>query len=65
MIKSLDEFLDCCIVLPPSEIQNERLLKMLLPVQKDFLRKRYLPVEKKLEEPLKDLGMVRRSYGLV
>uniref|UniRef100_A0A8C6XU68 Anion exchange protein n=1 Tax=Naja naja TaxID=35670 RepID=A0A8C6XU68_NAJNA len=56
LIKSLDEFLDCCIVLPPSEIQNERLLKMLLPVQKDFLRKRYLPVEKKLEEPLKDLG---------
>ncbi|KAG8139929.1 hypothetical protein E2320_002690 [Naja naja] len=40
LIKSLDEFLDCCIVLPPSEIQNERLLKMLLPVQKDFLRKR-------------------------
>ncbi|XP_026535564.1 band 3 anion transport protein isoform X2 [Notechis scutatus] len=56
LIKSLDEFLDCCIVLPPSEIQSERLLKMLLPVQKDFLRKRYLPVEKKLEEPLKDLG---------
>ncbi|XP_026573307.1 band 3 anion transport protein isoform X2 [Pseudonaja textilis] len=56
LIKSLDEFLDCCIVLPPSEIQSERLLQMLLPVQKDFLRKRYLPVEKKLEEPLKDLG---------
>ncbi|KAL7977050.1 hypothetical protein Chor_008999 [Crotalus horridus] len=63
LIKSLDEFLDCCIVLPPSEIQNERLLKMLLPVQKDFLRKRYLPVEKKLEESLKDLGMVRHGYG--
>lgn len=55
LVKSLDEFLDCCIVLPPSEIQNERLLKMLLPVQKDFLRKRYLPAEKKLEEePLKE-----------
>ncbi|XP_032090911.1 band 3 anion transport protein isoform X2 [Thamnophis elegans] len=64
LIKSLDEFLDCCIVLPPSEIQNERLLKMLLPVQKDFLRKRYLPVEKKLEEPLKDLGHKLKDHDI-
>ncbi|XP_034271811.1 band 3 anion transport protein isoform X2 [Pantherophis guttatus] len=64
LIKSLDEFLDCCIVLPPSEIQNERLLKMLLPVQKDFLRKRYLPVEKKLEEPLKDLAHKLKDHDI-
>ncbi|KAK9396865.1 band 3 anion transport protein [Crotalus adamanteus] len=64
LIKSLDEFLDCCIVLPPSEIQNERLLKMLLPVQKDFLRKRYLPVEKKLEESLKDLGHKLKDHDV-
>ncbi|XP_058036839.1 band 3 anion transport protein isoform X3 [Ahaetulla prasina] len=64
LIKSLDEFLNCCIVLPPSEIQNERLLKMLLPVQKDFLRKRYLPVEKKLEEPLKDLGQKLKDHDI-
>ncbi|KAJ7313533.1 hypothetical protein JRQ81_004992 [Phrynocephalus forsythii] len=48
LVKSVEEFLDCCIVLPPSEIQNEQLLKTLLPVQKELLRKRYLPVEKKL-----------------
>nr|XP_020654988.1 band 3 anion transport protein isoform X4 [Pogona vitticeps] len=48
LVKSVEEFLDCCIVLPPSEIQNETLLKALLPVQKELLRKRYLPVEKKL-----------------
>ncbi|XP_070583595.1 band 3 anion transport protein isoform X3 [Erythrolamprus reginae] len=64
LIRNLDEFLDCCIVLPPSEIQNERLLKMLLPVQKDFLRKRYLPVEKKLEEPLKDLGHKLKDHDI-
>ncbi|XP_007425400.1 band 3 anion transport protein [Python bivittatus] len=65
LVKSLDEFLDCCIVLPPSEIQNERLLKMLLPVQKDFLRKRYLPAEKKLEEePVKDLEHELKGHDI-
>ncbi|XP_044303072.1 band 3 anion transport protein isoform X2 [Varanus komodoensis] len=48
--KSMKEFLDFCIVLPPSDIQSERLLKTLLPVQKDLLRKRYLPVEKQQQE---------------
>nr|XP_020654987.1 band 3 anion transport protein isoform X3 [Pogona vitticeps] len=58
LVKSVEEFLDCCIVLPPSEIQNETLLKALLPVQKELLRKRYLPVEKKLprEELIESLA---------
>ncbi|XP_061447357.1 band 3 anion transport protein isoform X2 [Rhineura floridana] len=46
LVKSVEEFLDCCIVLPPSDIQSETLLKTLLPVQKELLRKRYLPAEK-------------------
>uniref|UniRef100_A0A8D0BJ61 Anion exchange protein n=1 Tax=Salvator merianae TaxID=96440 RepID=A0A8D0BJ61_SALMN len=48
LVKSLDEYLDCCIVLPPSDIQSEHLLKTLLPVQKELLRKRYLPTEKQV-----------------
>ncbi|XP_077169778.1 band 3 anion transport protein isoform X2 [Paroedura picta] len=51
LVKGLEEFLDCCIVVPPCEIANEQLFKSLLPIQKDLLRKRYLPPEKKPELP--------------
>ncbi|XP_060111244.1 band 3 anion transport protein [Heteronotia binoei] len=60
LVKGLEEFLDCCIVVPPCEIANEQLFKTLLPIQKDLLRKRYLPPEKKpelikeLEQQLKE-----------
>lgn len=49
LIKGVEEFLDCSIVLPPCEIQNEQLLRSLVPMQKELLRKRYLPDEKKPE----------------
>ncbi|XP_030397582.1 band 3 anion transport protein [Gopherus evgoodei] len=56
LIKGLEEFLDCSIVLPPCEIQDERLLRSLVPMQKELLRKRYLPDKKKPEtRTLKDL----------
>ncbi|XP_053870152.1 band 3 anion transport protein [Malaclemys terrapin pileata] len=56
LIKGVEEFLDCSIVLPPCEIQNEQLLRSLVPMQKELLRKRYLPDEKKPEmKILKDL----------
>lgn len=45
ILKSLDEFLDCCIVLPPSDTTNEQLLKELLPVQQNLLRKRYQEIK--------------------
>lgn len=49
LVKAVEDFLDCCIVLPPSEIQNENLLKALVPVQQELLRKRYrAPVEIKM-----------------
>lgn len=57
LIKGVEEFLQCSIVLPPSEIQNEQLLKDLVPLQRELLKKRYLPVEKKPElEIEKDVG---------
>uniref|UniRef100_A0A8C8VR09 Anion exchange protein n=1 Tax=Pelusios castaneus TaxID=367368 RepID=A0A8C8VR09_9SAUR len=62
LLKAMEEFLDCSIVLPPCEIQNEHLLKSLVPMQKELLRKRYLPAEKKpKEEILKDLGPVDKA----
>ncbi|XP_028557596.2 band 3 anion transport protein isoform X1 [Podarcis muralis] len=57
LLKSLDAYLDCCIVVPPSHFQSETLLKSLFPVQKELLRKRYRPEErteltKQLEQEL-------------
>ncbi|KAG8446950.1 hypothetical protein GDO86_014406 [Hymenochirus boettgeri] len=45
LIKSLEEFLDCSIVLPPSDTPDEKLLKELVPVQKNLLRKRYQEIK--------------------
>ncbi|KAH0626910.1 hypothetical protein JD844_002204 [Phrynosoma platyrhinos] len=67
LVKSMETFLDCCIVVPPSDIQNETLLKALLPVQKELLRKRYQPVEKKVPpeaELLEDLEKELKAHAL-
>ncbi|KAM5134906.1 band 3 anion transport protein isoform 2-T2 [Mantella aurantiaca] len=45
LLHSLDGFLDCCIVLPPTDSTNEQLLKDLVPVQQNLLRKRYQEVK--------------------
>ncbi|XP_014372490.1 band 3 anion transport protein isoform X1 [Alligator sinensis] len=65
LIKGVEEFLQCSIVLPPSEIQNEQLLKDLVPLQRELLKKRYLPVEKKPElEIEKDVDIDLKAKGL-
>ncbi|XP_032769574.1 band 3 anion transport protein [Rattus rattus] len=43
LLSSLDSFLDCSLVLPPTEAPSEKALLSLVPVQKELLRKRYLP----------------------
>lgn len=43
LLSSLDSFLDCSLVLPPTEAPSEQALLNLVPVQKELLRKRYLP----------------------
>ncbi|XP_075701299.1 band 3 anion transport protein-like [Rhinoderma darwinii] len=73
ILQSLDEFLDCCIVLPPSDTTNEQLLKDLLPVQQNLLRKRYEVVKvvpgghtdkkPKAEPPEDPLKRTRRPFG--
>ncbi|XP_075437283.1 band 3 anion transport protein isoform X2 [Ascaphus truei] len=45
LLRALDEFLDCSIVLPPCDTPNEQLLRELVPVQQNLLRKRYQGVK--------------------
>ncbi|XP_053555981.1 band 3 anion transport protein isoform X2 [Bombina bombina] len=41
LLQALDQFLDYSIVLPPCDSPSEQLLKELVPVQQNLLRKRY------------------------
>ncbi|XP_004707274.2 band 3 anion transport protein [Echinops telfairi] len=43
LVHSLEGFLDCSLVLPPTDAPSEKALLSLVPVQKELLRRRYLP----------------------
>ncbi|XP_055475868.1 band 3 anion transport protein [Psammomys obesus] len=43
LLSSLEDFLDCSLVLPPTDAPSEQALLNLIPVQKALLRRRYLP----------------------
>ncbi|KAI5929783.1 Band 3 anion transport protein [Manis javanica] len=43
LVHNLEDFLDCSLVLPPSDVPSEQALLSLVPVQKELLRRRYLP----------------------
>lgn len=43
LLSSLEDFLDCSLVLPPTDAPSEQALLNLVPVQKELLRRRYLP----------------------
>nr|XP_048301761.1 band 3 anion transport protein [Myodes glareolus] len=43
LVSSLEGFLDCSLVLPPTDAPSEQALLKLVPVQKELLRRRYLP----------------------
>lgn len=43
LVRSLEGFLDCSLVLPPLDVPSEQALLSLVPVQKELLRRRYLP----------------------
>lgn len=42
-MRSLEGFLDCSLVLPPLDAPSEQALLSLVPVQRELLRRRYLP----------------------
>ncbi|XP_043820079.1 band 3 anion transport protein [Dromiciops gliroides] len=41
LVQSLEGFLDCSVVLPPTDAPSESALRTLVPVQQELLRRRY------------------------
>ncbi|XP_038019061.1 band 3 anion transport protein isoform X2 [Motacilla alba alba] len=57
LVRGVEDFLDASIVLPPTEAPNEQLLRALVPLQQELLRRRYQPLERlHIGDFLKDLG---------
>ncbi|XP_040473154.1 band 3 anion transport protein isoform X5 [Falco naumanni] len=48
LLQGVEDFLEASIVLPPTETPNEQLLRSLVPLQQDLLRRRYQPRKKAL-----------------
>lgn len=46
LVRGMEDFLDASIVLPPTETPNEQLLRALVPLQRELLRRRYQPLER-------------------
>ncbi|XP_023798318.1 band 3 anion transport protein [Cyanistes caeruleus] len=57
LLQGVEDFLGASIVLPPTEAPNEQLLRALVPLQRELLRRHYQPLEKlHIGDFLKDLG---------
>lgn len=57
LVRGVEDFLDASIVLPPTETPNEQLLRSLVPLQRELLRRRYQPIERlHIGDFLKELG---------
>ncbi|XP_064589717.1 band 3 anion transport protein isoform X1 [Zonotrichia leucophrys gambelii] len=57
LLRAVEDFLDASIVLPPTEAPSEPLLRALVPLQRELLRRRYQPLERlHIGDFLKDLG---------
>uniref|UniRef100_A0A8C4TRR3 Anion exchange protein n=1 Tax=Falco tinnunculus TaxID=100819 RepID=A0A8C4TRR3_FALTI len=50
LLQGVEDFLEASIVLPPTETPNEQLLRSLVPLQQDLLRRRYQPRKKALHK---------------
>ncbi|NWU20172.1 B3AT protein, partial [Dyaphorophyia castanea] len=46
LVRGVEDFLDASIVLPPTETPSEPLLRALVPLQRELLRRRYQPLER-------------------
>ncbi|XP_048416374.1 anion exchange protein 2-like isoform X2 [Stegostoma tigrinum] len=45
LLNGISEFLDCSIVIPPTEVQGEELLRSVIPFQHEMLKKRQSQLE--------------------
>ncbi|NXH45899.1 B3AT protein, partial [Dicaeum eximium] len=62
LVRAVEDFLDASIVLPPTESPNEQLLRALVPLQRELIRRRYQPLERlHIGDFLKDLGTAGTS----
>jgi len=59
LLNAINEFLDCSIVIPPSEVEGKDLLKSIATFQKLLLRKRKEREQKSMKE-----GDVQEAKGL-
>ncbi|XP_026132879.1 band 3 anion exchange protein-like isoform X1 [Carassius auratus] len=50
---AVGDFMDCCIVIPPTEIQDESMLTSLIPFQKKLLQERLHPSDPTLHLDVK------------
>uniref|UniRef100_A0A8C2IY33 Anion exchange protein n=1 Tax=Cyprinus carpio TaxID=7962 RepID=A0A8C2IY33_CYPCA len=53
---AVGDFMDCCIVIPPTEIQDESMLTSLIPFQKKLLQEKLRPSDPKLHSTFKFLS---------
>uniref|UniRef100_A0A8C1R2L5 Anion exchange protein n=1 Tax=Cyprinus carpio TaxID=7962 RepID=A0A8C1R2L5_CYPCA len=60
---AVGDFMDCCIVIPPTEIQDESMLTSLIPFQKKLLQERLHQSDPKLRLDLIHLPTASKSSG--
>ncbi|KAL0179930.1 hypothetical protein M9458_025372, partial [Cirrhinus mrigala] len=53
LTEAVGDFMDCCIVIPPTEIQDTSLLTSLIPFQKKLLHDKLRPSDPKLRLDVK------------
>ncbi|CAH2281622.1 anion exchange 2 isoform X1 [Pelobates cultripes] len=51
LLNAINEFLDCSVVLPPSEMMGEELLRSVALFQREMLRRRQVQEKKIMDEP--------------
>ncbi|NWT95273.1 B3AT protein, partial [Urocynchramus pylzowi] len=57
LLRGVEDFLGASIVVPPAEAPSEQLLRALVPLQRELLRRRYQPLERlHIGDFLKELG---------
>uniref|UniRef100_A0A4W6FCL1 Anion exchange protein n=1 Tax=Lates calcarifer TaxID=8187 RepID=A0A4W6FCL1_LATCA len=61
LLNGINEFLDCSIVIPPSDVAGKDLLKTVADFQKQMLRKRK---ERELKKHHSSVGMVQDNKGV-
>ncbi|OCT73621.1 anion exchange protein 2 [Xenopus laevis] len=62
LLNAINEFLDCSVVLPPSEVMGEELLRSVALFQREMLRRRQGQEKKVLEEPrdIQDKALLKK-----